>query len=86
MTSTGLFARVGRKIDLMGKMMQRLGVPARIGANDQLGTRMFQATRACLSCRSAESCEAWFAAGAPGDAHRTFCPNAGTFERIASSH
>jgi hypothetical protein len=68
----------------MARMMDRLGLdPARAWTMGS-ALAMGQAARRCAACGSVEACAAWLDAGAAGEAeaHRRFCPNAGTFERL----
>ena len=74
-------ARMDRRAHLMGAMMERLDVNIEAAGLEALGSRLENATRACLFCNAGDACERWlqdaeneYAATGPG-----FCPNRAFF-------
>ncbi|NMG41724.1 hypothetical protein GRZ55_21030 [Chelativorans sp. ZYF759] len=77
----GIFSRLAnhldRRSDLMGGMMERLGVDP--GAFDTLarGQQLGNAARACAMCSHGDECAGWQEAHADGaEKAPDFCPNA----------
>lgn len=74
---TKITERMDRQSHLMGGMMERLNVDLHEADGVVLGQRLGRAIRACIACRSSESCQAWQDAHADGASEApTFCPNA----------
>ena len=72
--------QVERQAQLMGEMMERLGVDPLAAARRQHGTAFVQARTTCLLCRSSSDCRRWIE-GAPEAEHPSrFCPNMPFFE------
>jgi len=75
-----LCRHVERQAQLMGEMMERLGVDPLAAARHQHGASFTQARTNCLLCRSTTECRRWLD-GVPGAEHPSlYCPNMPFFE------
>jgi len=75
--------RCGDRAALMGRMIIRLDVDIEELSAHALGTRLYHASRGCMTCRNAEACREWLAAGTDDRGYEGFCPNAALFSRFA---
>lgn len=65
---------------LLQSMLHRLDLDRRLNLIAPEVSRMIE--RRCATCGNQKQCGDWMAKGAPGDAYKTFCPNAETFDNL----
>ena len=65
---------------LLQSMLRRLDLDKRLSLMAPQLVRTIE--RRCATCGNQRECGDWMGKGAPGDAYKTFCPNAETFDNI----
>jgi hypothetical protein len=76
----GLIHAILRRLDLLRRMSQRLGIDDR--RDPLIGTVLREAEASCLGCVAAPRCRAWLDAPDLDAAYREFCPNASVFDLL----
>lgn len=75
-----VIANAPRSRMLLQSMLRRLDLDKRVGLMAPELVRSIE--RRCATCVKQHECSEWMAAGAPGAAYRSFCPNAETFDNL----
>jgi len=70
-------------LDLLQRMMQRLGIDPRQAADHP--DALDEAQWRCRLCREWRECRHWLDSGAPDERYRAFCGNAELFERMGAA-
>lgn len=78
----GFFSRVSRNIDLLDRMMVKLGVRDRFASLPNGGDVLRRAAIRCMTCDQAHACSAWLDANEKQIEAPAFCRNHDLFERV----
>lgn len=76
------FDRMFSHMDLMDRMMNTLGVTARIKTIPGAASVLRRATTRCIGCNSTEACGAFLDSHASADEAPAYCRNHDLFERL----
>ena len=80
-----LTVQVGRRAELMDRVIQALGVNPAAAARKDGGKAFAEARATCLYCRNGRACQDWLDAGDGLPLSADFCPNASFFRELMSS-
>lgn len=73
--------RASEHIDMMARMMNKLGVSPVTAVALDGGLGGFAASTRCIFCKKAAACESWLSGEPQPTTPKDFCPNARYFSR-----
>jgi len=74
--SRPMLERVLRHVELMDRMMERIGVDPALAARIDGGSAWYDARTRCIGCCREAACHAWLAEAGPSAEPPGFCANA----------
>ena len=78
-----MFNRIFHQVELMDRMMERIGVNPGVAVRIDKGIAWYEARTKCLSCCHERECRHWLEGSEVLEGPTDFCPNVAFFRRCA---
>ncbi len=82
MRLSGILARISRHADLFEAMIDKMGVRKKVFDLPDTPAVLRRANMRCLSCGSADACEAWLETETAAEQPPEYCRNKALFARL----
>lgn len=82
MSVLDIFTRMSRPADLMGEMMDKLGVADELHTMPDHAGVLRRAASRCMTCEKPDACQHWLENEAKPQSAPDFCRNHDLFERV----